>query len=51
MVKYRMVVLTSREKTMWLIFMWLWAECCNLLLEHWWVRGGEKADVVWTGLR
>jgi hypothetical protein len=29
------------------MLMWLWTVCCNVLLEHWWARGREKADVSW----
>jgi hypothetical protein len=31
--------------------MWLWARCCSLLLQCWWVRGREEADMVWARLR
>jgi hypothetical protein len=36
---------------MWLMLMWLQASCYSLLLELWWVKGREKADVVWVIVR
>jgi hypothetical protein len=31
--------------------MWLWAGYCNMMLEHWWMRGREKTDMTWMKLR
>jgi hypothetical protein len=36
---------------MWLMLMWLWVRWYSLLLECWWARGREKADVAWVRLR
>jgi hypothetical protein len=47
MIKYRMMVITRRERRL----MWMWVEYYNLLLERRWMNRRKKANMTCTRLR